>query len=202
MTTDDEQEQSVGTLAEAAGTAGDASEVDADIQTAIRGGDRREAVRLCTGRYGGSIGRLCMAMVGTQAEAEDLTQETLLAAHDSFDSFRGDGSVRSWLFAIARRRCARFLEKQARRQSRLRLVYDSGKDADTEELVLRRQRAERARSALDHIRPSEREALLLRYGSDLSFKEVGAACGIDEVAARKRVSRAISRLRETLSKES
>ena len=36
-----------------------------------------------------------------------------------------------------------------------------------------------------------REAVLLRYESDLSFKEVGVACGIDEAAARKRVSRAL-----------
>ena len=65
----------------------------------------------------------------------------------------------------------------------------------------RRQRAERARAALEQIRPSEREAVVLRYAAELSFREVGEACGIDEAAARKRVSRALARLREALVKE-
>jgi len=40
--------------------------------------------------------------------------------------------------------------------------------------------------------------LILRYAGGLSFREVAAACGIDEAAARKRVSRAHARLREQL----
>ena len=51
------------------------------------------------------------------------------------------------------------------------------------------------------MRPSDRDALLLRFGADLSFKEVAAACGIDETAARKRVSRALARLRSVLEDE-
>jgi len=46
------------------------------------------------------------------------------------------------------------------------------------------------------VRPTEREALLLRYGAELSFREVGEAVGVDEATARKRVSRALARLRE------
>ncbi len=139
-----------------------------------------------------------MAMVGSQAEAEDLTQETLIIAHDSFESWRSEGSVRSWLFGIARRRCARHLEKMTRRDSRLRLVYDAAKDPGTEEIVQLRQHAEKARAAISEIRPSEREALLLRFEGELSFREVGIACGIEEAAARKRVSRAVAKLRDVL----
>jgi RNA polymerase sigma-70 factor (ECF subfamily) len=65
-----------------------------------------------------------------------------------------------------------------------------------DELIQARQRAEAARALLREVRPSEREALLLRYVGELSFREVGEACGIDEAAARKRVSRALARLRE------
>jgi RNA polymerase sigma-70 factor (ECF subfamily) len=43
--------------------------------------------------------------------------------------------------------------------------------------------------------------VVLRYESDLSFREVAEACGIEEAAARKRVSRALERLREVLSDE-
>lgn len=173
---------------------------DADIAAAIKRGDHRGALALCARHHGAAVGRLCMAMVGSQAEAEDLAQETLLAAHDGFDGWRGDGSVRAWLCAIARRKCARHLERSRRQQNRLRLVHDAAR-AGTEERVLLKQRAERARAALSHIRPSEREALLLRYVAELSFRDLASACGIEETAARKRVSRAIARLREIAVKE-
>ena len=67
-----------------------------------------------------------------------------------------------------------------------------------EERVLRGQRAVQARAALGRIRPSEREALLLRYGAELSYRELAQACGIEQAAARKRVSRALGALRQLL----
>ena len=63
------------------------------------------------------------------------------------------------------------------------------------------ERAQQARALLERVRPSDRDALLLRYCGELSFREVAAACGIEEAAARKRVSRALLALRSTLEKE-
>ena len=61
--------------------------------------------------------------------------------------------------------------------------------------------ARRARLLLGEIRPTEREALVLRYAAELSFREVAQACGIDEAAARKRVSRGLLRLRTLLGED-
>lgn len=158
----------------------------------------RDALSRCARAYSGPLGRLCMAMTGSQAEAEELVQETLIAGFDGFPQFRGEGSVRSWLFGIARRICGRHNEMKNRRQARLRLVHDTGRGGDVGELHMERERAIRARAALAELKPSEREAVVLRYEAGLSFKEVAAACGVDEAAARKRVSRALSRLRESL----
>lgn len=179
-------------------------DVEEAIKKALDASDRRAALLLCARHYGPTIGRLCMAMVGSQADAEDLTQETLLDAHAGFDSWRREGPVRAWLLAIARRKCARHIEKKVRRTARLRLVHDANTEpgaSSAEREILLKQRAERARAALEAVRPSEREALLLRYAAGLSFDEVGLACGIDAAAARKRVSRAIAYLRETLREE-
>jgi RNA polymerase sigma-70 factor, ECF subfamily len=173
---------------------------DAQILAAVSGGELRRALSLCVAWHGAGIGRLCMAMLGSQVEADDMTQETLLAAHDGFATFRGESSVRAWLFGIARNKCLQQLEKARRRGARLRLV-PLAHLAPADEVVGARQRAERARALLEEVRPSDRDALLMRYGADLSFKEVAAACGIDEPAARKRVSRALLRLRSMLKNE-
>ena len=169
------------------------------IARAIESGQLRVVLSLCARQHGAAIGRLCMALVGSQSEAEDLAQETLLAALAGISDFRGEGSIRAWLFGIARRKCARHLERHSRREARLRLIHDATRGELADELLAKRQRAETARAALETIRPSEREAVVLRYAAELSFRDVGVACGIDEAAARKRVSRALARLREKLS---
>ncbi|MCA9624823.1 MAG: RNA polymerase sigma factor [Myxococcales bacterium] len=178
---------------------------DEAIAEALGRGDRRSAILLCSRHHGAAIGRLCMAMLGSQQDAEDMAQETLIDAYGGLDGFRAEGSMRGWLLAIARRKCARLIEKRGRRKQKLRLVHDAERAPSSDEAVdrqlLLRQRADRARAALETVRPSEREALLLRYGGGLSFKEVAEACGIDEAAARKRVSRAIARLRSHLNDE-
>jgi RNA polymerase sigma-70 factor (ECF subfamily) len=178
---------------------------DIAIAQAIDAGDTRKALLFCARAYGPIIGRLSMSMLGSQADAEDVSQETLLDAHDGFAGWRREGSMRGWLLTIARRKCARLIDKKVKRTAKLRLVHDAAQqpqsDAAADKQVILRQRASRARLALEEIRPSEREALLLRYGAGLSFREVGEACGIDEAAARKRVSRGIARLRQKLSQE-
>jgi RNA polymerase sigma-70 factor (ECF subfamily) len=174
------------------------SAADSQILACISGDQHREAIRLCARHHGPAIGRLCMALTGSPAEADDLTQETLLSAHDAFSSYRAEGSPRAWLLGIARRKCARHVERSARREAKLRLVREEQPSPQTDELVLQRQRAEHARAALEQVRPTEREALVLRYTSELSYRELAEACGIEESAARKRVSRAIAALRSVL----
>ena len=168
------------------------------VEAALERHEHGAALMLCARQHGAAIGRLCMALVGSQADAEDLTQETLLAAHDAFGSWRGEGSIRAWLFGIARRKCARHLESRTAGRAKLELLRDDAVAPDAADAASERQLAARARKALAEIRPSEREALILRYAGGLSFREVAAACGIDEAAARKRVSRAHARLREQL----
>ena len=89
-----------------------------------REGRPRDALALCAREHGGAVGRFCMALLGDQAEAEEVLQEALLAAYDGFGELRGE-AVRPWLFGIARRMCARRLAKRTRRAGKLRLVHDA-----------------------------------------------------------------------------
>jgi RNA polymerase sigma-70 factor (ECF subfamily) len=62
-------------------------------------------------------------------------------------------------------------------------------------------RAERdafLREALDQLSADDRELLALRYDAEQSFRDIALALGIDEAAARKRVGRALVRLRGKL----
>lgn len=171
-----------------------ANEAD-PIGELIGAGQHREALAACARAYGQPLGRLCMAFLGSQGDAEEAVQETLLAAHAAFAGFRGDGTVKAFLYGIARRVCARRLEGRRRDQRLLEVVPTAGEAHDA---FTTRQRARLVRDALDRLKPSERDALVLRYVADLSHREIGVTCNIDEAAARKRVSRALDALRTLL----
>ena len=175
------------------------------IVALIEEGKHREAVALCARQHGPAIGRLCMALLGSQADAEEAAQETLLAACGQMGAFRGDGTVRAWLFGIARRQCARRFEQGLRDRRRLELVPGMGvgpDEASPAATVATMRRARAVRAALAVLRPSEREALLLHYQAGLSFREIAELSGIEEAAARKRASRGLAQLRRSITSDS
>jgi RNA polymerase sigma-70 factor (ECF subfamily) len=174
---------------------------DDPIAKLISEGAHRQAVEQCVETYGAAIGRLCMAILGNQSDAEEVAQETLLAAHKAMSNYRGEGSVKAWLFGIARRQCARYLERNVGKHRHLRVVDEPATDGTPDGDLAKARRAGSVRAALALLKPSERETLILRYQADLSFREIADACGIEEAAARKRASRGLQHLRNTLTQE-
>jgi RNA polymerase sigma-70 factor, ECF subfamily len=169
------------------------------IAELIARGDHRAALARCAREHGSTVGRLCMALLGVQADADEAVQETLLAAHQAMAGYRGEGTVRAWLCGIARRVCARQVEGRRRRERPIELVPPDAGDPLGGFAARRRARA--VREALGRLKPTERDALVLRYVAGLAHREIAVAMEIDEAAARKRVSRALVRVRDLLPAE-
>ena len=83
-----------GTPAEA-----NATDRDASLLPALRAGDEEAFVALVT-RYHASLKRVARAYVSTDAVAEDVVQETWLAAIEGLDRFEQRASLKTWLFHI------------------------------------------------------------------------------------------------------
>lgn len=171
------------------------------IAALVGEGRHRDALAACARTHGVILGRLCMALLGSQADADEATQETLLRAHRAMPTYRGDGSVKAWLCGIARHVCAHMLETRRRGRELLELVPADALTDDARLAFAHRQRARAIRDALARLKPSEREALVLRYVADLSHREIALACNLDEATARKRISRALARLRSVMPQE-
>ncbi|HEY4059628.1 MAG TPA: RNA polymerase sigma factor [Kofleriaceae bacterium] len=172
--------------------------VEDPIAGLIQDGRYRDAVTACASTHGTAVGRVCMALLGSSADADEAVQETLLRAHRGMSNYRGEGSVKSWLCGIARHVCAHMLETRKKQRELLEVVPTDGEAKD---VFLARRRARVVRDALAKLKPSEREALVLRYVSDLSHRELAVATNLDEPTARKRVSRALANLRRVLPDE-
>jgi RNA polymerase sigma-70 factor (ECF subfamily) len=164
----------------------------------IHAGRHRDALAACARTHHAILGRLAMALLGSQADADEAVQETLLRAHRGMASYRAEGSIKAWLCGIARHVCAHMLETRRRGRELLEIVPAEGEARDA---FAARRRARVLRDALEKLKPSERESLVLRYVADLSHREIATACGLDEAAARKRISRALERLRSVMPTE-
>jgi RNA polymerase sigma-70 factor (ECF subfamily) len=171
---------------------------DPEILALVRADRHRDAIAACARQHGPVLGRLCMALLGSQADADEATQETLLRAHRGMATFRGDGSVKAWLCGIARHVCVHVLESRRRGRDALERAGLALSDMPATEPFASRHRARAIRRALDQLRPSEREALVLRYVADLGHRDIATSLQIDEAAARKRISRALAHLRAVL----
>jgi RNA polymerase sigma-70 factor (ECF subfamily) len=82
--------------------------------TRARAGDE-EAFRELTDPYRRELQLHCYRILGSIQDAEDLLQETLLAAWRGLDRFAGRASVRAWLYRIATNRCLNALRDSGRR---------------------------------------------------------------------------------------
>jgi RNA polymerase sigma-70 factor (TIGR02960 family) len=84
------------------------------VLTRARSGDE-EAFRRLTDPYRRELQLHCYRILGSLQDAEDLLQETLLAAWRGLEGFEERASLRTWLYRIATNRCLNFLRDNARR---------------------------------------------------------------------------------------
>src|SRR3954469_2114454 len=86
--------------------------------TRARAGEE-EAFRSLVEPYRRELHLHCYRILGSLQDAEDLLQETLLAAWRGLDKFEGRPSMRSWLYRIPTNRCLNALRARARRPPEL-----------------------------------------------------------------------------------
>lgn len=183
-------------------------------------GDERAVTRFLAGdvtgfeqivkHYSSMVFSLAARLVGP-AEAEDIVQETFLRAYRGLESFRGESSLKTWLYTIALNRVrarhgtlARIRELFSSRSrtdddmpSEIDLAADPG-DTPEETAVKRDQRA-RLRQAVQNLPEEFRLAVVLRDLEGLSYGEVAEALKVPIGTVRSRLARGRSMLKEKLS---
>ncbi len=88
-----------------------------------RAGDE-DAFRELTDPYRRELQLHCYRILGSVQDAEDLVQETLLAAWRGLEAFEGRSSVRAWLYRIATNRCLNVLRDRARRPREVQAMVE------------------------------------------------------------------------------
>ena len=138
---------------------------------------------------------------GDAHRAEDIAQAVFTALARQAGSLREHPALTGWLYTTTRRVAAKAARTEHRRQTREQAAHlmselapDPAAGADWERLrpVLD--------AALDELSDGDREAVLWRCWEGRAYAEIGAALRVSEDAARRRVDRALDRLRDALAK--
>jgi RNA polymerase sigma factor (sigma-70 family) len=124
--------------------------------------------------------------------AEDAIQETFVAALRAYPGFDG-ANPRAWLLTIARRKAIDEYRASARRPG---LLAEPDAVAETRPQEDGGPDGSELWAAVAELPPKQRAAIVLRFALDLRYREVGAAIGCSEAAARRSVHEGVRSLRD------
>ena len=172
--------------------------LDSSLIQRWKEGDERAATALVE-RHAAALARY-VGSLGERDAADEVVQDTFVRAFASLEHFRGDSSLRTWLFTIARR-----LVVDRRRAFRRRREVGTLEDVDaaTEYTALDGLIASEAQrkvwGAVGKLSPTQREVFLLRVNEGLLYKEIADVAGTTEGAARVHYHNALRTVKENLN---
>ncbi len=153
-------------------------------------------------RHGPAIKAFALRLLNSRDEAEDVYAETFLRVARARGAWEERGTVRSWLYTIARRQCLDVLRHRTvmhrAEHTMVELERWRGATPSAEARVALGQEADRLERALARIPEEHREVLLLRVIHGLDARETAEALGFTEEQVHSRLSYARKRLRDLL----
>jgi RNA polymerase sigma-70 factor (ECF subfamily) len=193
-----------------------AMESDEELLRRLRAGDERAFVTLVE-RHNGAMLRLALSFVPSRAVAEEVVQDTWLAALRGLTAFEGRSSLKTWLFSILVNRARTTGVREARSVpiAAAGPVVDAsrfGPDGgwatppehwieDAESRIDAVKLSELLRMLLDTLPERQREVVLLRDVEELTSADVCTVLAISEANQRVLLHRGRARLRQALETE-
>lgn len=161
----------------------------------------RDAFEAIVLRYGPEMLRYAQYMLSDAGAAEEVTQDAFVAAWKGLDGFRGDASLRTWLFTLVSHKVID--HRRRRRASPVQdWVFDSARAAETYEPETHVSNATflaELGAALADLTDRQRAAWLLHEVDGMTHVEIGRILTITPSAVRGHLARARAALSERMA---
>ena len=146
--------------------------------------------------------RVASALLGRGEEAEDLVQEVVVEAmrqRETTQAFEKP-RLRSWLRTVAQRKAWRSATHKHRRHDgeTQRALLDAPAELTPDEALERLELHRELTHEIEQLDPADRELIVQRYLQGLAAKEIAMRSGVSPAVARKRLARALERLKSRL----
>lgn len=161
-------------------------------------------------RYQRQVYSLALRMVGQEQDALDLTQEAFVRAWRALAGFRADARFSTWLYRLTSNLCIDFLRSRKHQRGHISLstpdqVQMQRQIPDPaplpEERALQWDRERTLRRAMEKLSPEQRQILILRAVSGLSYAEIAQIMDLKEGTVKSRLARTREQLRQILLAE-
>ena len=179
------------------------------LMTAARSGDE-EAFETLFRKLRGVALQAARSLVGSHADAQDMTQEAFLKAYRSRESYDPAQPSLPWFHRILRNTCFSHLRKRGgRRNVSLQVTGADGEPRALEvtdeaaprpsDRLLEEERRAHFDEALERLSPRDREILVLRHHQELKYSEIATALEIPQGTVMSRLFHARKRLKAILT---
>ncbi len=159
-----------------------------------------EAFAELVARHVNLVYSVALRHAGNSHAAEEITQAVFVVLARKAASLRPGTVLAGWLFHAARLTASNYLKKEIRRTRREQEAYMRSSLQPTDVDDGWKQVAPLLDGAIASLGKTDRDAIVLRFMEGKDLKEVGVALGASEEAAKKRVSRAVEKLRRFFAK--
>ena len=171
--------------------------VDAALVRRWLAGDERAATAIVE-RHADALARFA-ASAGEREAVDELVQDTFVRAFNALGSFRGESSLRTWLFTIERRLLLDRRRSARREQARVAAgEADPVAGYDALDGLVATETEARVREAIGRLTPMQRDVFTLRVAEGRSYKEIAAVVGTTEGAARVHYHNAMRQIKELI----
>ena len=149
-------------------------------------------------KYQPEVMRFLMHLTFFDADAaEELTQETFYQAFLSFGKFRGECSLRTWLFQIAKNIHAKYVRKEIRQRDIASQKSDVSIPPPTEEIE-QKEMLSKLHVLIEELEEPARSVMQYRLYSDISYAEIGVILKIRANTAAVIYNRTVVKFRRIM----
>ncbi len=152
-------------------------------------------------RYQASVFNVCLRMMGERREAEDMTQEAFIRAHERLQIFDKERPFGPWIRRVAANLCLNRLKRHAPASVPLEDELDTpSRPAQLlpEQEVIMRDRQRKIRQAILDLPANYRAVIELRHYQGLSYAEIGSALDLPLSDVKSHLFRARNQLAQRL----
>jgi RNA polymerase sigma factor (sigma-70 family) len=176
---------------------------DIELLTAYRRKKDESAFAQLVKRHGRWIFAAARRRLGDDHLADDATQAVFIVLADKATELIGSrrGSLSAWLFHVVHFTCTRLRRSQTRRTELERTAAPARRQAKGEGAAPDLALLLLMEDSIAQLPAREREMIVRRFYRRQSFREIGAALGAGDEAARKRVSRALAEIRNLMLRD-
>ena len=178
---------------------------DEEIVSALKNGNRELGATSFVRKYQNFVYSTAYRYLDSSADAEDVSQEVFIKAIESIDKFRGESSLKTWLYRITKNNCLNILRKK-----KVLSLFGMYKDQELEfeikdtayspsEILEKEEFENRFLKVLSKLPEKQRETFALRYFEEMPYEEISQLIGTSTGGLKANYFQAVKKLAKELN---